>query len=467
SPPRSDRESAPQSARKSPPRSDRESPPRSSLETLPPAGETLLPRPTSKTSPPSSEIPLSPTPERRSPPFSETSAPPTSYTVRPSSNSKPVPSPAKPLPPPTSKPVPPSPKPVPPPSAAKPVPLPAASKRVPPPASLKTVLPTASETIPPPVVSAAAVPPPSSPSALLDLMKKYVQSKVCYNSAALTNARVTNVKQGCIAYQIDLSTLVESRSLEKLEKPYNGESTPAQALLNAWDYEFQQPTTLKKYQKDTHDLIQASSKAVCPECKGATRFQCSSCGGNGRTACHYCSINASTQNSDQMYDRSVCSYCNNTRVTHCSTCNSTGAVDCTRCGTHGYILQWYQLTIEWYTIHSISLQSNTSLPAEIIYKAPGKQSCWQFDQKWSNACSFNNYFQSVFAKQRAEFPVKLDSLTEDFTKNHLEKVQNDGLIIRLKCEIQKLDIIEVEYEAEGFINKTDENMGMFLLTKKF
>ncbi|MCC7159989.1 MAG: hypothetical protein IT281_10705 [Ignavibacteria bacterium] len=292
-------------------------------------------------------------------------------------------------------------------------------------------------------------------------MKTYVQSKACYNSSALTNARVTNVKQGSIAYQIDLWTLMESRSLEKREKPYNGEATPAQTLLNAWDYQFQQQPTLKAHQKETHDLTQTCSKIVCPDCSGAARSRCPSCQGNGRQPCNYCRINSSTQISGEIYDKSVCSYCNDTGVINCSACNSTGIVDCSRCRTRGHILQWYELIIEWFTIHTVSLQSNTALSAEIVYEAPGKQPCWLFDQNWSNAYSFNNYFQSAFAKQRAEFPVKLDKLTKDFTKNHLEKIDNDCLIIRLKCEIQKLDIIEVEYEAEGFTNETDTNMGIF------
>ncbi len=93
-------------------------------------------------------------------------------------------------------------------------------------------------------------PPPSLSSPSLDLMKTYVQSKCCYHSSALTNAKVTYVEKERMAYQIDLWTLMEYRQVEKKQRPYKNEPTPHEALHNEWDYNFQQPpTVLNKKQK--------------------------------------------------------------------------------------------------------------------------------------------------------------------------------------------------------------------------
>lgn len=451
--PRPERRASPKSSwetpslevRKTPPRYDQEKPVQTGWNTPPPTSlspplpitEIVIQPATSETPPRVSEIlvrpvateppPLQPIPNIQPRSYTEKSPPSTVRTVPPQSTSTPM-----------------SP--------------PLTGKRIPRPASFKDTPLAGPETVPPPIVLPATRPAPSSSLELLNLMKTYVRSKSCYNPSVLENAKVTDIKQGGIAYQVDIWTLSESRSLEKLERPYNGEATPAQNVRNAWDYEFGQPTNIRKYLKEIHNLKETCSRVICSNCNGTIRIRCSSCGGAGKVSCVHCKLNSPVQGNYKKY----CSYCNGTCVILCSTCNSAGMIHCSRCSARGHLLQWYQLTVEWCVMHSVSFQSNTALPNEIIYEAPGKQPCWLYEQKWSSSQSFDHYFQSIFDRQQTEFPVKLDRLTNDYIKHHLRKIEKNFLIIKLKCEIQKLDIIMVEYEADGYKNPIDPNMGMLL-----
>ena len=103
-----------------------------------------------------------------------------------------------------------------------------------------------------------------SASALLNLMKGHVKSKKCYHPTALESARVTNMDQGCGAYEIDLWTLVEYRELRQAHRPYNGEFTPDQPAGDKWAYGFQQPATIvKQKQTEVRDLEQTRRRTVC------------------------------------------------------------------------------------------------------------------------------------------------------------------------------------------------------------
>ena len=52
--------------------------------------------------------------------------------------------------------------------------------------------------------------------------------------------------------------------------------------------------------------------------------------------------------------------------------------------------------------HSTTYQTNTSLPSKVIRKAPGKQSYWSIDQKWSYAEPFDNIFQDMHSLIKLE-----------------------------------------------------------------
>ena len=300
-------------------------------------------------------------------------------------------------------------------------------------------------------------PTASSPSsaALLNLLKGYVKSKACYHPAALENARVTNMDQGCGAYHIDLWTLVEHRVLKQAHRPYNGEITPDQPAGDKWAYTFQQPSTIvKDKHTEVRDLEHTRRRTVCPQCNGMGHGVCYSCKGQVGKPCHYCTNRPAASSVNQP-----CSHCQGSRTIRCTVCNATGVANCPRCRTHGQVLQWYQIVMEWTTNHSTTYQTNTSLPLELVRNTPGKQTCWAIDQKWSYGESFDNYFRNAFENQNTSYPVKLNEISDDFNKNHLLKVNDDARIVQIKWDIKKLDIFEIEYELEGYENKKNRHMG--------
>jgi len=302
--------------------------------------------------------------------------------------------------------------------------------------------------------------PPSETSPWLEIMKTYVKSKSGYQPNALETAKVTHVGQEHFAYQIDLWTLMECRQIKKKQEPYCGETISAVALVNEWDYDFERPETdLKKPQKDVRNLEQTRYTTACSKCNGYGRYLCSSCNGDGGKACYHCKVRALT---DAGLHKKPCSSCKDSRIMHCSSCKSTGLTDCKRCKSSGKILHWYQLVIKWYTIHSVSYQTNTPLPNKLIHKAQGKKPYVLLkDEKWTNNNSFEKFLENSFTKQHPNSPVKPEKIIEEFNEKHSKKTNKNCRIVKVHCEIQTLDITEVEYETEDFKNKNDKNMGEF------
>lgn len=305
--------------------------------------------------------------------------------------------------------------------------------------------------------------PSVPPSPMMEMMKKYVNSKFGYNARALTDAKVTNVQQERFAYQIDMWTLMECRKMKKMTKPYAGENVPNAANRNEWEFSFDRPPTdFKKTKNDVRNLEETRWTTICAKCSGFCRYMCSSCKGDGGKPCYYCKVNALT--AGDLDNKKACSHCNDSNVIQCSTCKSTGMIDCKRCKGCGKLLHWYQMKIKWYSIHSVSYQTNTKIPPKMIPKlirqVPGKKDFWSYDQKWAKTDTFDKYFQNAFVKQHPNSQIKIEQLTEDFNKKHFKKAKKSCRIVQFKCEIQKIGITEVEYEAKDFTNKEDKEAGM-------
>ncbi|UJR24655.1 hypothetical protein I4U23_006029 [Adineta vaga] len=301
----------------------------------------------------------------------------------------------------------------------------------------------------------------SSSSPMMDMMNTYVKSKFGYNTTALTNAKLTGQNERA-AYQIDMWTLMECRKTKRMTQPYNGENIPSATNRNEWEFDFDRPPTdLKKTKNDVRTLEQTRWTTICRKCSGFCRYMCSSCKGDGGKPCYHCKVKALTDT--DLSNKKTCSHCHDSNVIVCNTCKSTGMVDCKRCKGCGKLLHWYQMKIKWYSIHSVSYQSNTKLPMKIIpkliRKAPGNKDFWEIDQKWTKTDTFDKYFQNTFVKQHPNSQINIEKLTEDFNKKHGSKAKKNCRIVQFKSIIQKLDITEVEYEAKDFTNKEDKEMG--------
>lgn len=135
---------------------------------------------------------------------------------------------------------------------------------------------------------------------------------------------------------------------------------------------------------------------------------------------------------------------------------------CSRCKTVGTLLFWWQLHIKWYTIYSVSYQTNTPITTRKIRKAPTKQQYDDYDEKWSYIDTFREQFEKKFSSQKnSEYPVKIEELAQEFEKKHLNKTKKDRRIVRLKWNVQILNITEVVYELEGYTNNRMKDLSKF------
>lgn len=308
-----------------------------------------------------------------------------------------------------------------------------------------------------PTTEVPSAPKESSP--FLDLLKSHVNSKLCYNSSALDKAKVGKVDKSQVAYQIDLWTLVETRELKRLQKPYQNEPVPGQPVQQAWSYDFRSPATvLSGKKKEVHNLLDTHTVTVCSECNGVGRHTCPSCQGACAKPCTNCSMEV-LPNTDKILYRKTCSFCKGSALEQCTTCDTIGYVNCKRCDKRGKIRHWYELTIQRYTIHSVSFQSNSQLPPKIIKKSTGKEVYWSNDQEWSKTTPLLEHLKKQLPDQQASFPVKAQEIVEDYDKKHLKNIKENCEISRIKCEVRKLSIAEVEYELDGYVNKKYQNMG--------
>jgi hypothetical protein len=292
-------------------------------------------------------------------------------------------------------------------------------------------------------------------STLMDLMKIYVDSKLCYHSDPMKAAQFIRTHDR-FAYQIDLWTLIDKRKFKRCEKPYNGEPIPSEKRLGLFDYKFTLPDTeLKKSEKKICTLEQTRWKAECSDCNGEGRKVCKSCKGEGRQDCPICVKAGFTDNEGRL----PCLICGGKRYTNCSICNATGKVKCERCGTLGILLFWWQIQIEWSTIHSVSSQTNTPMTPRDIRNAPNKKPYLHYDEKWSNIDTFHAQFEAYFAKQEnPQYPIKLDELSQEFHKKHFKKSKKDRRIAKVKWDIKIINITEVVYDIKGYTNRHMNNL---------
>jgi hypothetical protein len=285
---------------------------------------------------------------------------------------------------------------------------------------------------------------------LMEYMRMHVDSKLCYHSDPMKTAKFIT-KHNRFAYQIDLWTLMDRRKLKKCEKPYDGEPTPNTKFIDVFDYKYELPdTVLKKPKKVFSNLEKTQWKADCPDCSGNGMKTCKACKGNGYTRCRFCLGGGS------------CLHCDGSGRIGCSRCNRKGDVKCGRCKTVGSLLFWWKLHIKWYTIHSVSYQTNTPMTPRKIRKAPTKGHYDDYDKKWSYIDTFREQFEQKFTSQKnSEYPVKLEELAQEFEKKHLKKTKKDRRIVKLAWNIQILNITEVVYQLQGYTNHRMKDLSKF------
>lgn len=284
---------------------------------------------------------------------------------------------------------------------------------------------------------------PTGPPVLLvvdptnfDHFKNYIRSKSCYNAAILDKA-VPTKRTPRVAFQIDIWSLMEHRSIEQRVKPYRGETTPGKRSANPFDWKDPQfepsSTIVEGYRTKSFPLEQTQQKVKCTSCDADGKQLCSLCNGRG-----------------QVYK--------NNNISQCSRCSGRGYTSCSRCAGTAYLLVYDQLNIKWNTEHSTQFYQDTFLPEKTIRKTPNKPTFYERDVDWMNdifLTSYDDLYEEI-AKSPVRFEKGIQQQYQDF---HFIKLKDSTVIRRLKILIRYIDVEEIEYQLDGFTNDTERHKG--------
>ena len=296
-------------------------------------------------------------------------------------------------------------------------------------------------------------------------LRRYVDSKCCYDGTPLREA-IVKESYNRVAYQIEMWSLMEKRWTTWSEKPYRQEPVPNVGVENLFTaYYFPAPHTIVKTKIESSETLPNTQRVIsCPDCSGNGTTGCYSCSGKGRRTCWSCS------GSGNRSDGRRCSSCNGSGSSLCSTCHGSMKVPCRRCATVGRLLRWAVIHARWHTEQSIGCISNTFLPHDEIKKANGKVMIlpkpntenvdkdgfpWASSDNcktWTRHPTLENYqgLYSLLTQEEMDFK---NHINEHYVKFHFQQLTQDMHIRRLKIEIQKLSIKEYDYTIGNYLNK--------------
>ncbi|CAF4126452.1 unnamed protein product, partial [Rotaria sordida] len=269
--------------------------------------------------------------------------------------------------------------------------------------------------------------------AYLTLLRKYVGKKFCYHLDATAEAKIIKVDTR-VGFQVDIWTLMEKRWIKTINSPYKGEYTPGQNvgdIFNEENYNLKADTTIVKGSQIGHIILpETQRKIICVTCNGQGRKTCSSCAGVGQV-----------------------------KFKPCSKCNSSGYLPCSKCLTSGNILQRTEMHCKRYTIHSVTYPKNTFLPDKCIRKSNGRVLFFEDDLLYENESIWSN-FDPLESLIMEESPHDFRKVIEkQFKDKHLDKMDKSTRIRRVKCTIQRVDVVEIDYQAGDYTNKTNTQKG--------
>lgn len=266
----------------------------------------------------------------------------------------------------------------------------------------------------------------------LQYLMNYVNTKAFYHPAAARNAKVVNREQK-IAFQVEIWTLMEKRSTETKEKPFDEKPALGEDLGDIFDqkYSYTAPqTNLPEKKREYYDLNNTRQKLICPSCQGKGTVRCRLCNETG-----------------QKFGKP------------CMVCNGEGSSVCKKCSKIGSIVRWERLNIEWYTIYSVSYPRNTFLPDEHVKEAKDKDVVFDGDEKCikeSLDSTFPHLLKEITTKSPHDFAPFID---KQFCNEHFTKKNSSTRIWKIKCLIQQLDIMEIDYQSGTLQNTKNASKG--------
>ena len=270
-----------------------------------------------------------------------------------------------------------------------------------------------------------------------DHFKNYIKSKLCYNAAILDKA-VVSKRTECMAFQIDMWSLMEHRSTEQRTKPYRGEKAPGKRQANLFQWKDSQ------YERSSANVENQVTKSF-PLTETYQKIKCQACDANGKKLCNLCNGRGHVMR--------------NNNISQCSRCSGSGYTGCDRCASTAYLLVYDQLNIKWHTERSKQFYQNTFLPEKTIRETQNKPIFYEKDSEWTNdifLTSYDDLFQVIAEKSPVRFEKGIQQQYQDF---HFIKLKESTVIRRLKILIRYINVLEIDYKLEGFTNNTKRHQG--------
>ena len=306
------------------------------------------------------------------------------------------------------------------------------------------------------VIDANRLPPTTTQSSskeYLDNLKKYIDSKKCYDSGPLKQAEIVNV-QPKVAYQCKMKILMEERGLSWSKKTNKqGLNRPTKPDVDIWtNYQFQLPLFSDKKIEQKRPVPELDYTTNCEACQGQGKINCTNnrCT-NGSEICLAC-----TQG--RRSDGTQCPHCKNGLV-ECKTCNGKGRLECSICDSCGTFHHSAVLIIWWETRTSTWYYQNSFLPEEKIAQA-NKITLWsKSETPWTKNSPIEDFVQTLH-EQPSSVPLKVN-LIKDYKEKHLnDTIKLKNQMRRLDCDIECLNFQEIEYALEPkYLNKKDPIKG--------
>jgi hypothetical protein len=263
-------------------------------------------------------------------------------------------------------------------------------------------------------------------------LRKHVSSKCCYHASPIDNAKVTDQKSQ-VAFRVEIWTLLEKRSIKTTRKVYENEEVPGQAFGSLLDEKYGSKPKLTVLNSKTTESIpikETQKKVACSKCKGQGKLFCVPCNGTGKET-----------------------------EKECTKCKGKGSHICKECSMIGYFLERVEMESQWQTVYSVTYPKNTTLPDKVIKEARGKANYFEGDDFCANQ-SIQSTFNNLTSKANSESSLPFYHLIEEqFKENHMKKTNPSTQIRRIKCMIQRIDILEINYQTEKFVNKTGPKKG--------
>lgn len=258
---------------------------------------------------------------------------------------------------------------------------------------------------------------------------KYVSGKSCYHQHAVQEAQI-NKQVKKFAFEIEIWTVIEKRTTDWEEKPNDNLDAPGDAVGDVFEkYHYNSPdTTLEKTQRGGELLMNTRIREICPGCNGDGKVKCFICGGKGITL-----------------------------GKTCPSCKGNGTKECNRCERQGKVIRTARLNIEWRKIHSDCYHHNTFLPDDCIKNAKSKQ-CLVDSEEFCRDQSLDATFPHLRGEIQKNCPVNFSPfLKKQFDAKHLKEVNATTIIRKIKCRIQMIEILEVHYQSDTYINPRSQD----------